>query len=508
MALRLLGTLLFLIVVVRCASVDADSNSPLTPKNLTNIPFVFDFTIFSRRTRDTFQYNGTLGKVMDSNRRWELYSLISQNDATLFYYANSKMATLKPRQTSSPKCVDPQAVLLDDLLADSFFQAKPLDNADVQDELVNTCVGPKWTIRVMNDLYVLCSQGSEWMIFAKLWYGQTSNFQAGVTVSNSDKTQLVNKVQSCKTGVPVPIVNEEPEAWYEINRRTRQTSQVAPNNTCIFIHGAGTLVDATTISTSETDYWDGITEYITQCKKTYFITTDTKRRGYYDVSLQREICNLMLIGEPDNVVRNKIVFTHSMGLMVVAGALNNRFCSLDNSTALYASQGPAYGSSLALKLIDICRDDTYRNLVGSIWSDYCLDFPFSRGIPFNSYASLIRNHEMDKLTTLIRSKINGIMCGNTASGLTSTDGAALSILQNFHWTNETNDGMVPISSCNASLPIGTSLVADFNNAFYIGDINHSDGTCRNGDGWTGSPKRNPCSWFGKRLGTGIYTRRP
>jgi hypothetical protein len=507
MAFRLFGTLLALFVVIQFASVvEADV---ISPRNLTTVPFVFDFTITSRRTKDNFQYNGTLGKMTDSNRRWELYSMFSQNDATLFYYANSKMSSMKAQQTSSPKCSDPNAVLLDDLLADAFFGAKSLADAEVQDDLVNTCTGPKWSIRVMNDVYVLCSQGNEWMIFAKLWYGQTSNFQTGVNITESDKSQLVSKTRSCSTAVPVPTVNEEPEAWYSINRRTRQSNQVAPNNTCIFIHGAGSLVDSTTVSTSETDYWDGISEYVTQCRKTYFITTDTKRRGYYDVSLQKEVCDLLVIGEPDKIARNKIVFTHSMGLLVVAAALNNGFCNLDVSTALYASQGPAYGSPLALKLIDICRDNTYRNLAGFVWSDYCLDFPFSRGIPYGAYASLIRNHEMDKLTTLIRSKVNGIMCGNTASdGLSSTDGIALSILQNFNWTNEINDGMVPMSSCNASLPIGTSLVADYNNNFYVGNINHSDGTCRNGDGWFGSPKRNPCSWFGKRLGTGIYTRRP
>jgi len=60
-----------------------------------------------------------------------------------------------------------------------------------------------------------------------------------------------------------------------------------------------------------------------------------------------------------------------------------------------------------------------------------------------------------------------------------------------------SDGMVGLPSCSAAVPSGSALTSDCNSRFYSASINHSDGRCKNGDGYASSQK--PSLWFRHRV---------
>lgn len=71
----------------------------------------------------------------------------------------------------------------------------------------------------------------------------------------------------------------------------------------------------------------------------------------------------------------------------------------------------------------------------------------------------------------------------------------MSALSDFVHYGEQDDGMVGLSSC---LLAGKSFGTSFEDDFYQAEINHPDGTCRDGDGDFGNAARQPCKWFSHR----------
>lgn len=64
--------------------------------------------------------------------------------------------------------------------------------------------------------------------------------------------------------------------------------------------------------------------------------------------------------------------------------------------------------------------------------------------------------------------------------------------------NEPNDGMVPLSSCNASWPAAQAAASPAQQlpSFYSAPLNHIDVCGRNGD----DSKAQPLEWLGSRQG--------
>lgn len=55
------------------------------------------------------------------------------------------------------------------------------------------------------------------------------------------------------------------------------------------------------------------------------------------------------------VIRDKIIFTHSMGTLILAAGIQNGICSIDKDTvSWYDVMGPLRGSKASLFLKEIC----------------------------------------------------------------------------------------------------------------------------------------------------------
>jgi hypothetical protein len=202
------------------------------------------------------------------------------------------------------------------------------------------------------------------------------------------------------------------------------------------------------------------------------------------------------------VVENKIIFSHSMGNLILGGAISNNLCQLGNSSSWYESQGPLAGSKGPDVAQDICTGwwDWVTLLVE--WVGFCVPAPegseFTRETSV-AYKSMQTSIDFAKAQLAIKENVKGAMCGDSAWGLNSIYSPALQALAVFVWFDGDNDGMVEVSSCRN--PMGYDHFdgwgSSYSNNFYHASINHQDGTCYTADGWWGSDRK-PCSWFGRR----------
>ncbi len=101
--------------------------------------------------------------------------------------------------------------------------------------------------------------------------------------------------------------------------------------------------------------------YTPQCSERWFIREETKLRGWDNADLQKSFCDILLMKHlpdkisTDNVVKNTIIFAHSMGNLILGAAIKNGVCSLEKETvSWYNVMGPVKGSKAAIVLKDIC----------------------------------------------------------------------------------------------------------------------------------------------------------
>ncbi len=290
----------------------------------------------------------------------------------------------------------------------------------------------------------------------------------------------------------------------------------APAKTCVFLHGVGqTLADKGPPSPEYPDYWGNSHMYTPQCKERIFIREETKDRGWTSEELQKSFCNVALYGsrnrpEKDTVIRNTILFVHSMGNLILAAAIKNGFCEVDTKTTTwYSLMGPYAGSKVVPLLEEICEDaqtgewpvskaKLYRFVADA--GGYCVPHSIH---PYHAYATMRpaycdHKHQvcLEELHGIAGDRINGSMCGDSPYGISSRYSAGLKILSEIVGYGEPNDGMVPLNSCMYASK-GAKFSVDFKQPNYLSAINHSDGTCRNGDSyWSEGAK--PCSYLASR----------
>lgn len=203
-----------------------------------------------------------------------------------------------------------------------------------------------------------------------------------------------------------------------------------------------------------------------------------------------------------NLIHDSIVFTHSMGNLVLAAAIAKGYCDFDATSSWYEVSSPTHGSPAASAISKICDDTS-----SSVWNDglvwlagelgYCIN-KSSNGSENTNEAYVSMQPENPAFNTVpvkevMSSRIKGAMCGTSAFGLVSKYSiplAAIAAMSNF---GELNDGMVAYSTC----AVYGNFTSNYQDNFYQTATSHVDDTCRNGNGDFGTD-RQPCSWFSHR----------
>jgi hypothetical protein len=471
---------------------------------------VFTFPILSRfdtelfiRARDLPSTNYTVHLQVDGNS----VRASSKSSTGSFLYQNGRMLRF---DNQGSMCVDLQDVPPSNFFASIFKNMVPMDSMKTFDSEVNKCVGEKYLIHYEGENLVVCSKNNQ---ISRI-IGQNVIIDVKM-ITKQQKIDIPVKINSC-----VPSVSLESDAkvtttsWFD-SITTCQLKWLSdgsicavaplegPTKTCIFFHGSGERITAPTREEHK-DYWGPLNNYTPQCKIRRYVLQETKYRGWDSVEIQKHYCDEATYDQADKkLITNKIIFSHSMGAMIVAAAIRNGFCDIDNRTSSwYSIATPFEGSHIITFVKRVCErkvpgilPEIYRYI--SDLFGYC--YPGKDEL-YPVYESLGLNYSyMPDIARVGIQKIKGSLCGTSAFGLTTMFSIPLSVVASYAGYPEDNDGLVPQGSCKI---IGRRQNAVYGNdpggLFYKPATNHPDNTCRHGDGLWGSNRR-PCSFFTNKV---------
>jgi hypothetical protein len=270
---------------------------------------------------------------------------------------------------------------------------------------------------------------------------------------------------------------------------------------CIFIHGLGVKSEEPeNLDVFPTKYLGNLTGHAPCCSSMKYAMLNTVNNSWTDDAQQRKVCDRALdVSETsqDSTISDTIIVTHSMGNLMLAGAIASGKCSLDSSVSWVGLSGPLRGSMASNYFQDSCQNDTNflaEDLVAK--TGYC---PPDEGIKSLAYEHEdYSSRELDAAYAAAqkayRRNVNSVMCSNRFSGLRSKR-------QWWYWMLGTvvphkspkNDGMVEFYSCAGGLP--TEDFGDsYEDQFYVTKLNHADTAFRNGDALLSKSKM-PVKWF-------------
>lgn len=286
------------------------------------------------------------------------------------------------------------------------------------------------------------------------------------------------------------VVGKGQQMWYE-NKNLCNVDSIKSHHCdnitiikkdCIFMHGAGQNKSMKPTEDFK-EYWGNVINYTQHCKSHIFIRQDTKSRGWDNHELQKSYCL-----EP--VYKNKILYVHSMGNLILAGAIKNGYCKFEENVSWYHIGGPFKGSRAANLLHRVCtHPDTnkYYKYIATK-GGYCIP---EKNDTYPVYKTLITGYPgLKDLYPIAQKYVTGSMCGTDPTGLYSKYSLLLRILAYVTHYEELNDGMVGKNSCM----LNDKYISDYKSLYYDSTTNHADITCLNGDGYWGSGNY-PCSYY-------------
>ncbi|KAG7399373.1 hypothetical protein PHYBOEH_009038 [Phytophthora boehmeriae] len=275
---------------------------------------------------------------------------------------------------------------------------------------------------------------------------------------------------------------------------------------CIFVHGLG-------VPTEEPDniedlslfpranYWGNLTdENMPCCTSKKYAVLNTVNNSWTDDEQQQKVCDRLMsvsANSQGQAIADTIVITHSMGGLLVAGALATGKCSFAETVTWVSLASPLKGSMGSDYFQKSCKNGTnviVENLVTK--SGYC---PADEGIKSlayegESYSTVELNEAYRAAQKVYREKVYALLCSNSFSGLKSDR-------QLYYWAfgvtiphkSLENDGMVEFVSCAGGFP-ASKFGDTYEDRFYVTELNHGDASFRNGDAILNKAKM-PVKWF-------------
>ncbi|KAK3605580.1 hypothetical protein CHS0354_005886 [Potamilus streckersoni] len=365
------------------------------------------------------------------------------------------------------------------------------------------CHGRKWKVEMQNGDIFFCENAGQLLTVHQ------NNMKAEVIHWTSPATEQIKVPYSSKQCIFKSIdisyllgKKKVPPIFKTTSGQTR--NQVKD---CLFVHGSGRVPEKEPstgyeILSEYKSYWGDISYYTPQCKSRKFIRMNTIVHGWDNSTLHEQFCEFAAGNK--KVVSEKIIFSHSMGNLIIAAALHRNLCSFDtNSTEWYSIGGPWKGSKVVDQLKYFCPH-LNKMLVILGFDTYCTD---DGKIPNTAYTSMRTDYKSPTgitytdIINVSKRLVKGVMCGDSSIGIGKNwkISAWLAFVQTVSGGGKISDGLVALDGCSA---VGGTFQETFESQFYRGGFNHLEGTCMYGDAsWTifgDFSKLQPCKWISLR----------
>ncbi|CEG48634.1 RxLR-like protein [Plasmopara halstedii] len=270
---------------------------------------------------------------------------------------------------------------------------------------------------------------------------------------------------------------------------------------CLFIHGEKNNKPEKELQTKSGMFGD-MTKHAPCCTSIKYASLDTYNGRWTDESLQEEVCKHALSisessEEKKGIIKDTILVTHSMGALIVAGAVANDKCSIDKSTTWVSMSAPMNGTMASNYVQDVCTDDdtqAFRKILGVIGK--CPVSAGMKSIAYNGgkYSTVDLNRAYLSAQNVYRKHVSAVMCSNDDIGVVSMDQAELLLFGSSveHGTKE-HDAVVTFESCRGGLP-ESQFGSTYKDRFYVSMCNHADTAFLHGDSLFRDAIK-PVNWF-------------
>lgn len=285
-----------------------------------------------------------------------------------------------------------------------------------------------------------------------------------------------------------------------LDSRREHLRRLSNGKTCLFVHGMGNE-NAGPLTSTFTSYWGNVHTKVSTCSDIKFMHLDTVNNEWDSPTLHAAFC---AAADPngDGSITDTIVFSHSMGVLLVGSALANadagraNGCSLGSGSTWYPVSGPTLGSPAADTATALCSSSATGWLVELM--GYCTSDSGTRVVTpaVGSLApAYVSTPSYSEVSAALNTHASGAMCGTSAWGLTTFMSPAMAAVKAAvnGWRSGDVDGLVSGMSCQASAT-GQRWDNAYTDSWFNADLNHLDTTCRNKDGWWGDDRK-ACSWY-------------
>ncbi|KAI9895931.1 hypothetical protein PsorP6_018360 [Peronosclerospora sorghi] len=270
---------------------------------------------------------------------------------------------------------------------------------------------------------------------------------------------------------------------------------------CLFIHGMGVDREEPENLDSFPAYWGNLTDHAPCCDSLKYAVLNTVDHGWTEDALQQKVCDRALAvsaSSSSSVIVDTILITHSMGNLMVAGALANGKCELDASSTWVGIAGPMEGSMASDFVQKSCDGDTdyvlekVANITGRCPATEALKSVPAEG---GEYSSKELDAAYRAAQEVYRDNVAALMCSDGFLGLQSKYRAEFWALGELipYKSDGKNDGMVSFTSCAAGIP-DSKFEATWKSPFYRTKLNHYDSEFLYGDS-DHDERRMPIKWF-------------
>uniref|UniRef100_H3GWE9 GPI inositol-deacylase n=1 Tax=Phytophthora ramorum TaxID=164328 RepID=H3GWE9_PHYRM len=373
--------------------------------------------------------------------------------------------------------------------------------------------------------------------FAGVHYAICTSGESGFTAVSSDldidveyldgpvsieKPELSDGTSSCKivakptsltpTALALATGNALPAS---ASRKLEEASHMALDETecqclstprpCVFFHGLGNpneeaeLQDTPELTKKKFGDLHG---HAPCCSTIKYAVLNTNDAGWRNDTLQQKFCDhsLSMSATSDvasGTIDNTIIVTHSMGGLVMAGALAKGKCKFSPSTSWVAVSAPMLGSMASDFLLDTCTDEDSKIAVGLfelLGQCPVLKSRTSTTYQGEWYSTPSIDAAYVAAQEAYRGNVTAAMCSDSFFGLLSRYLAPCILGGTVipHYSKK-NDGLVEFQSCLGGLDENL-FGNNYLDRFYRPQLNHADTAFLNGEGILKDSQK-PFKWF-------------
>lgn len=243
-----------------------------------------------------------------------------------------------------------------------------------------------------------------------------------------------------------------------------------------------------------------MTDHAPCCTSIKYAVLDTVNNTWTNNTQQQQVCDRALAVSKTSTksrIADTIVVTHSMGNLMLAGAIATGKCSLDSSSTWVGMAAPMKGSMASGFIQESCAGNTNFMLEAMVeYSGRCPPTTALKSMPYEggSHSTAKLDAAYAAAQEAYRTNVSALMCSDSFSGLFSKKQARLWLLGLMGQHNsQRNDGMVEFDSCAAGIP-ASKFGNTWRDRFYRTKVNHYDMQLKYGDALFNKAKM-PVKWF-------------